>query len=183
MTGLILDSALILLLLGALAYGVRLETKLKALRAGQGEFARAVGELNGAAMRAESAMLGLRSAAEETDELHGRIVAARQLKQELERLIERGRSTTPAAAPVYAEPAERPRSVAVQPPAREPYREPREAGERVDPAAILQALAAHRLRGERDEPSVKPDRYTTPVRPAARGADDDLFETPRARRA
>ena len=68
MTGLILDSVLILLLLGALAYGVRLEIKLKALRAGQGEFARAVADLNGAAMRAESAMLGLRSAAEETDE-------------------------------------------------------------------------------------------------------------------
>ena len=60
--GMVLDVVLISLLVAALAYGFRLERRLKVLREGQVGFALAVNELNGAATRAESAV-GQRSVA------------------------------------------------------------------------------------------------------------------------
>ena len=48
MTGIILDSILMLLLVAAIGYGIKLEKKLKALREGQLAFAGAVSELNAA---------------------------------------------------------------------------------------------------------------------------------------
>ncbi|MFN5614276.1 MAG: DUF6468 domain-containing protein, partial [Brevundimonas sp.] len=86
MTGLILDAVLMLLLVAALGYGVRLERKLATLRQGQTDFARAVGELNAAAGRAEAALGSLRVASQETDLLHDRILKAQALKLELEAL-------------------------------------------------------------------------------------------------
>ena len=62
MTGMIMDAVLMLLLVAAVGYGVKLERKLKALREGQVAFAQAVGELNAAAGRAESALATLRAA-------------------------------------------------------------------------------------------------------------------------
>ena len=59
MTGMILDGVLMLLLVAALGYGVRLEKKLSALRAGEQAFASAVTELNAAAGRAEAALANL----------------------------------------------------------------------------------------------------------------------------
>jgi hypothetical protein len=56
MIGIVLDSFLMLLLVAAIGYGVRLEKKLTALRAGQLAFAGAVTELNQAAGRAENAL-------------------------------------------------------------------------------------------------------------------------------
>jgi hypothetical protein len=61
MTGMILDGILMLLLVAALGYGVRLERKLAALRAGQLAFASAVTDLNTAAGRAEAALASLRA--------------------------------------------------------------------------------------------------------------------------
>ncbi|WP_262422886.1 hypothetical protein [Brevundimonas denitrificans] len=61
-TGLILDGVLMLLLIGAVAFGIRLERKLAALRNGQAEFAKAVSELNAAAGKAENALMALKSA-------------------------------------------------------------------------------------------------------------------------
>jgi len=101
MTGMILDGVLMLLLVAALGYGVRLEKKLTALRAGQQAFASAVAELNAAAGRAESALATLRASGQETDLLHDRIVKAREVKAQLESLIARA----PAPAPVAPEPA------------------------------------------------------------------------------
>ncbi len=92
MTGIILDAVLMLLLVAALGYGVRLEKKLTALRAGQMAFAGAVTELNSAAGRAESAVAQLRSSGEEADMLHDRILKARAVKHELEALIARAPS-------------------------------------------------------------------------------------------
>jgi hypothetical protein len=86
-TGLVLDAVLMLLLVAAIAFGIRLERKLSALRAGQAAFAGAVTELNSAAARAEAAMASLRAAGQETDLLHDRIVKARELKGELESLL------------------------------------------------------------------------------------------------
>lgn len=96
MTGLILDAILMLLLVAALGYGIRLERKLSALRAGQLAFAGAVTELNAAAGRAENALASLRASGEEADMLHDRIIKARALKAELEGLMARGRPTHPA---------------------------------------------------------------------------------------
>ena len=99
MTGIILDSVLMLLLVAALGYGVRLEKKLTALRAGQLAFAGAVTELNSAAGRAENALASLRASGEEADMLHDRILKARAVKQELEVLIAKAPSRV-APAPV-----------------------------------------------------------------------------------
>ena len=90
MTGMILDAVLMLLLVAALGYGVRLEKKLSQLRAGQLAFAGAVTELNAACARAENALGSLRASGEEADLLHDRIIKARTLKTELEQLIARG---------------------------------------------------------------------------------------------
>lgn len=141
-TGLILDGVLMLLLIGAVAFGIRLERKLAALRNGQAEFARAVSELNAAAGKAENALMALKSAGQDTDLLHDRIVKGRQLKAELEALM--------ASAPKRAEPAVRPEPApvvqqrhpesGVQPAAKvDPA--PEQAAERA--SMILQALAAN----------------------------------------
>ena len=106
MTGMILDAILMLLLVAALGYGVRLEKTLSQLRAGQLAFAGAVTELNAACARAENALGSLRASGEEADLLHDRIIKARTLKTELEQLIARGaRGSLPQAdaRPVRAE--------------------------------------------------------------------------------
>ncbi|WP_428152061.1 DUF6468 domain-containing protein [Brevundimonas sp.] len=96
MTGMILDAILMLLLVAALGYGVRLEKKLTQLRAGQLAFAGAVTELNAACTRAENALGSLRASGEEADLLHDRIIKARALKTDLEQLMARsGRTTSP----------------------------------------------------------------------------------------
>jgi hypothetical protein len=105
MTGMILDGVLMMLLVAALGYGVRLEKKLSALRAGQQAFATAVTELNAAAGRAEAALANLRASGQETDLLHDRIIKARELKAQLESLIARAPDTVrpvpqPAPTPV-----------------------------------------------------------------------------------
>jgi hypothetical protein len=112
MTGMILDGVLMLLLVAALGYGVRLERKLTALRAGQQAFASAVTELNTAAGRAEAALANLRASGQETDLLHDRIIKAREVKAQLEALIARGPATSTEPAPVRAKPQPEPARVA-----------------------------------------------------------------------
>ncbi len=119
MIGIVLDSFLMLLLVAAIGYGIRLEKKLTALRAGQLAFAGAVTELNQAAGRAENALRALSTAGEEADMLHDRILKARALKQELEVLVARQSRGLPSPEPVRApELARAPEIV------REPVREP-----------------------------------------------------------
>jgi hypothetical protein len=80
-----LDVLLIGLLLVALAVGLRLNKRLKALRDGQASFVTAVAELDSAATRAESALAALRAASEDThDALLTRIETARGLCVKLE---------------------------------------------------------------------------------------------------
>lgn len=115
MTGIIMDGVLMLLLVAAVGYGVKLERKLTALRAGQLAFASAVTELNSAASRAEAALATLRASGQETDLLHDRIIKAREVKTQLETLIARA-PTAPAVRveerPVaHADPASAPASV------------------------------------------------------------------------
>ncbi|MFT6427140.1 MAG: hypothetical protein ACJAVC_000405, partial [Brevundimonas sp.] len=61
MAGMIMDGVLMVLLIAAVGYGIKLERKLAALRAGQLAFAQAVTELNAAAGRAENALATLRA--------------------------------------------------------------------------------------------------------------------------
>ncbi|MFE9084922.1 DUF6468 domain-containing protein [Brevundimonas sp. NPDC003935] len=112
MTGIILDSILMLLLVAAIAYGIKLEKKLKALRDGQLAFAGAVSELNSAAGRAEQALATLRASGHETDLLHDRIIKARAVKQELEVLIARAPAGLPPRAQAEV-PAEAPLELTV----------------------------------------------------------------------
>ena len=114
MTGLILDGVLMLLLVAAIGYGVRLEKKLTTLRAGQQAFASAVTELNTAAGRAEAALASLRASGQETDLLHDRIIKAREVKAQLEALIARAPATAAEPGqPVRAKPEPTPAPVAV----------------------------------------------------------------------
>lgn len=168
MTGIILDCILMLLLVAALAYGVRLERKLSALRAGQAAFAGAVSELNTAAARAEAALASLRASGQETDLLHDRIVKARAVKTELEALIARaGPSslTTPVAAaptpreePVLFAPAHAAPSAPA--PAPQDRLLSNEQVERFTP--VLQALAANQAAKQS-------------LNRARRSLDEDLF--------
>ncbi|WP_293827128.1 DUF6468 domain-containing protein [uncultured Brevundimonas sp.] len=98
MAGMIMDAVLMLLLVAAVGYGVKLERKLSALRAGQLAFAQAVTELNAAAGRAETALATLRASGQETDLLHDRIIKAREVKAQLEVLIARAPVSTAAPA-------------------------------------------------------------------------------------
>ena len=129
MTGMILDAVLMLLLVAALGYGVRLEKKLTQLRAGQLAFAGAVTELNAACGRAESALSSLRASGEEADLLHDRIIKARALKIDLEQLMARS-----GRAPL-AQPEARP-----EPRFEEPRAEVRAAHARPAPQPVVPAI-------------------------------------------
>jgi hypothetical protein len=136
MTGMILDGVLMLLLVAALGYGVRLERKLTALREGQQAFASAVTELNTAAGRAEMALASLRASGQETDLLHDRIVKAREVKAQLEALIARAPASPPAAEPV--------REIAT---ARAPAPVAAPAAPEEDERALRMAALAERIQG------------------------------------
>ena len=83
-----LDGLLILLLLTAVAVGVRLNRKLKDLKDSQSGFIKAVGELDAAAMRAESGLAALRDATTDAhDQLLTRIESARGLVARLDRVL------------------------------------------------------------------------------------------------
>lgn len=138
MTGMILDGVLMLLLVAALGYGVRLERKLSALRAGQLAFASAVSELNTAAGRAETALATLRASGHETDLLHDRIVKAREVKAQLEALM--ARSPVARAAPAAEPERVEPRAVAPAPVVAAPA--PVE-----DERALRMAALAQRIQG------------------------------------
>lgn len=108
LVGVSLDLLLILLLVAALIYGVRLEKKLRALRDSQAAFAASVRDLDLAAARAEAGLENLRRAGEEAhDGLHDRILKARELKAQLETLIARA-ERAPAPTPLRAPEPERP---------------------------------------------------------------------------
>jgi hypothetical protein len=122
-----LNLLLVALLIAALAFGWRLERRLKALRDSHDGFARAVADLDAAAARAEQGLADLRAATDEAaDSLAGRIETARVLAARLDqgvtasstRLAEDAeRVVQPAPAPVRErvvfarpEPAVTPRS-------------------------------------------------------------------------
>jgi len=85
--GLIMDTLLGLLLVGALALGWRLEGRLKVLKASHQSFTKAVEDLDRAATRAEQGLADLRAATDEAAEtLAARIERAGALSGRLEKL-------------------------------------------------------------------------------------------------
>lgn len=85
-----LNLMLACLLIAALAYGRRLDGRLKAVRDGQVAFTRAVADLDVATVRARQGLDELRTAAEEaTDLLGSRVTRAREAAERLEKLLGR----------------------------------------------------------------------------------------------
>jgi hypothetical protein len=77
------------LLIAALVMGLRLNGRLKALRDSHEGFAKAVADLDAAALRAEQGLADLRAATDEALDLLGeRIEKARALSQKLERQVQ-----------------------------------------------------------------------------------------------
>ncbi|QUD87826.1 DUF6468 domain-containing protein [Phenylobacterium montanum] len=113
------------LLVVTLMYGYRLSRQLKALKDSHESFARAVGDLDRAALRAESGLNELRSSTDEAIELlMGRIDRGRELAKQLEVLTARAEAAADKAQ--AARPAapvrsifDRPRASASQGAARE----------------------------------------------------------------
>lgn len=157
MIGIVLDAVLMLLLVAAIGYGVRLEKKLTALRAGQLAFAGAVTELNQAAGRAENALVSLRLSGEEADLLHDRLMKAREVKAQLEVLIARSPvgsrsiAAAAAAAAVEEEPLllvqKAPVRSAAAPVARAPQPQPVAVHDAEDDRALRMAALAERISG------------------------------------
>ena len=121
----VMDGVLIALLLAALMFGARLNRQLKNLRAGQEDFARAVADLDRAAISAHNSLKELRKDADESqDLLHGRIMAGRDVLLKLETQLGRAErqmkdidAAIAARAAVLARP-ESARSEGARPPER-----------------------------------------------------------------
>jgi len=156
--GLGMNLLLAVLLACALALGLRLNRRLKALRDSHDGFAVAVRELNAAAERAEQGLADLRAATDEaTDTLADRIEKGRALAAKLERLI-----VEAPAAPVAREAA----------PVRDEGHDKR-LGALLAAARDARARPDRAERPGRDEPLSRP--LTLKPRPSP---DDELFEDP-----
>jgi hypothetical protein len=169
-----MDLLLATLLVAALAYGFKLERKLKALRDSQAGFAEAVRSLDAAAHRAETGLETLRLTTDAAhDELHDRILKARELKIELDKLIDRAERVQ-AAAPPPAPEIERP---APSDYGRQRLAEARQNEDRREDRPAFPAPAQRQERPRNLPAAMTKGRDAPAKRPAARGLDEDLFET------
>ncbi|HEY0647289.1 DUF6468 domain-containing protein [Phenylobacterium sp.] len=162
------------LLVAAMAVGLRLNKRLKALRDSHEGFEIAVRELNTAAVRAEQGLADLRAATDEaTDMLSDRIEKGRLLAAKLEKLI----SAAPELPRAMA--AERPTPRAM-PPVDPVAPRPQDGAEQ----RLSNLLAMARSRLAAQEPASHPalereplvGRAPLPGRRIATTPDDDLFE-------
>jgi hypothetical protein len=104
-----LNLLLVALLIAALAFGWRLERRLKALRDSHDGFARAVADLDAAAARAEQGLADLRAATDEAaDSLAGRIETARVLAERLDQGVTASSTRLADDAERVAQPASAP---------------------------------------------------------------------------
>jgi hypothetical protein len=171
-TAIALNGLLAILLLVALGFGVRLERRLKALRDSHEGFAKAVADLDRAAMRAEQGLADLRAATDEAaDTLADRIDKARALAAQLDERLNRPMVTPP---PVAATP--RPAAAARPVPAPET---PSETSRRLR-AEDFEKLLDREARIPRNAPPPPAARPSSPKEtPRSRARiDDDLFEGP-----
>jgi len=161
LVALAMNGLLILLLGAALVMGLRLNSRLKAVRDGQVAFTGAVAALDAATARAQQGLAELRAATDETLELlGGRIVRAREATERLDAALARA-ADLPLQTPIRAEPMAAAPSQPSRPGASGPMG--------------LQALLA-RLEAEplaKPEPEAPQIARRPPTRPAS--VDDDLF--------
>lgn len=142
--GLALDLLLIALLIAALAFGFRLERRLKTLRDSQAGFVKAVGELDAAAGRAEAGLDTLRRATDAARlELTERLDEARDLTRRLEQTTAQGAAKAAEPRPVVA-----PTPIAAAPPPAPASARPAAADDLFDQEAEL-AAALRELRRRR----------------------------------
>jgi hypothetical protein len=180
LTAIALNGLLAILLLIALAFGVRLERRLKALRDSHEGFAKAVADLDRAAMRAEQGLADLRAATDEAaDTLSDRITKAQALAVQLDERLNRPMvtpppTTRPAAEPRASEPRGAPR------PMRAPEPEPSPETQRRLRAEDFEKLLDREARIPRDALPPSAARPSAPKEtPRSRARiDDDLFEGP-----
>lgn len=169
-----LDGLLIVLLGCAMAIGLRLSRKLKDLKDSQAGFVKAVGELDKAAIRAESGLEALRLATIDAhDQLLDRIETARGLSARLDRVLPEAE-----AAAAAAEAAARTVHAAVDASRRHasrPAPQPAPVAQR-EPATVIPLPTADRL-GALLADALEPSEE----RPGERAAA--LFLEVRARRA
>lgn len=153
-----LNLVLAILLVAALVIGLRLERRLKTVREGQLAFAKAVNELDAAALKAREGLAELRAATDEaTDLLGGRIVRAREAADRLDKLVSRAEAMP---APQAYTPPPLPQPHAAQGP---------EGGL----AALLERLKQAETVIAHNEPAPVSIARPSRVRPSV---DDDLFE-------
>jgi hypothetical protein len=178
-TAIALNGLLAVLLLIALVFGVRLERRLKALRDSHEGFAKAVADLDRAAMRAEQGLADLRAATDEAaDSLAGRIAQAQVLAAQLDERLNRPMVTPPPAASRAAAPE--PRAPLTPRPIRAAEPEPTPEAQRRLRAEDFEKLLEREARIPRDAPSPSAPRPSAPKEtPRSRARiDDDLFEGP-----
>ncbi len=182
-----MDVFLAVLLIAALVLGVRLNARLKALRQSHEGFARAIVELNDAAVRAERGLAGLREAATEThDSLLARIDTARSLAAKLDGQIQTARGLIESQTLARSSPsaAAAPLELSRQAPARGRPGDEAEAAPTPDP---LRRLALRfGLSGGGESVQAAPQRAVATPRPAKPTRqrlpeEDDLFEPPHSR--
>lgn len=180
LTAIALNGLLAILLLIALAFGVRLERRLKALRDSHEGFAKAVADLDRAAMRAEQGLADLRAATDEAaDTLADRISRAQALAAQLDERLDRPMVTPPPSARPGVEPrATEPRAAPRPLRASEP--EPSPEAQRRLRAEDFEKLLERESRIPRDAPPPSAGRASGPKEtPRSRArVDDDLFEGP-----
>lgn len=178
-----MDLFLAALMIAALVMGVRLNGRLKALRSSHEGFARAIVELNDAAVRAEKGLAGLREAATEThDSLLARIETARSLSSRLDGQIQAARALIEAegltrrAPPVAAGADIAPAVpyIAPSPPVAEPPEAIRRLAERF---GVLPPSHTSARPGRPDAPARR-GPPAQPAKPARRPppGEEELFE-------
>jgi hypothetical protein len=179
LTAIALNGLLAILLLIALAFGVRLERRLKALRDSHEGFAKAVADLDRAAMRAEQGLADLRAATDEAaDTLSDRIAKAQALAVQLDERLNRPIVTPPPTSTGRAAVEQR---LAAEPrPMRAPEPEPSPETQRRLRAEDFEKLLDREARIPRDAPPPSAARSSAPKEtPRSRARiDDDLFEGP-----
>lgn len=175
-----MNGFLAVLLIAALAFGWRLERRLKALRDSHEGFAKAVADLDNAAARAEQGLADLRAATDEAAEtLAVRIERAQALVAQLEE-----RTSRPLPAPTQA-PAPAPQPRVERPaPRREASPSIAPHGERRLSAADFERMLDREDRADRvargepiPRPASRPGMANETPRSRAR-IDDDLFDGP-----
>jgi hypothetical protein len=181
-TAIALNGFLAVLLLVALGVGWRLERRLKALRDSHEGFAKAVADLDRAAMRAEQGLADLRAATDEAaDTLADRITQAKALAAQLDERLNRPMVTPPpASTPSAPEPRAAEPRAAMPRPMRAPEPEVSPETQRRLRAEDFEKLLEREARIPRDAPPPSAARSSGPKEtPRSRARiDDDLFEGP-----